>query len=94
MGDLTWCYDKAGEATLHDLAPGEGPPNGLSLRPPPGTHPHERELAEIPRETAADPVMRGPDRPPIMPINMPPDQTSGVLTEPEKRGPGRPRKIP
>jgi hypothetical protein len=95
MINPTWCYDKAGEATLHDLASGEGPPDGLSLTPPPGTHPHEREEAartqaivdeavaildaretvretsrnlanppEIPRETAAEPVKRGPGRPP------------------------------
>ena len=66
MSDPTWCYDKDGNPFLHDLKPDEKPPAGLSRTPPKGTHPHERELAEIPRETAAEPVKRGPGRPPTV----------------------------
>lgn len=38
-------YDDAGNATVYDLAPGEVLPPGVHPTPPPGTHPHERELA-------------------------------------------------
>ena len=49
---------------------------------PPGTHPHERELAAIPRETAAEPEMRGAGRPPT------------ALIEPEiKRDPDKPKQV-
>jgi hypothetical protein len=103
VADPTWCYDNAGEATLHYLAPDEKPPTGLSRTPPKGTHPHERELAEIPRETAADPVTRGPGRPPSVPLG-PADpryeseaaqiaRNPWPSPQPDKRGPGRPPTV-
>jgi hypothetical protein len=94
MGDPTWCYDKEGNATLHYLASGEGPPDGLSLTPPPGTHPHERELAAIAAAAAAAEVKAVKDAELEKEWRTRPMSELIENLEQPRRGPGRPRKTP
>lgn len=78
-------FDDAGNMTVYELEPGERLPPGVHSKPPPGTHPHERDLAKLAENAKpVEAVIMTPPAPPpalfSVPVEQPPPSTKSPDT--------------